>query len=276
MTAVPNPEDIPKLVADRKHFDKVLYTPLSEAYDEIERRRRDPHLERQVSEFLGGNILEPLRDEPRAVIARSVVSPNYETRRFDEVVRTHGWIEPLYLEYHADTFTPNNRSKHMLGRLFFNYGTGKHGGMKLDSLNILDFACSNGKRFSSVKTLCGQGFIDFHHDMFDACYRKLSHTFHDTTSWLYNYGKNAKTYYPALLSLFIRNGILFENVLLNEEELSFTSRILLPAFISVYRRFNLKPLIVPLVPTDVEDSRLWMCYPAADRAYIAEKMRPVA
>lgn len=276
MTRTLKLEDIPSIIADRNRYERILYTSPREAYRELRRRRRDPRLARAVLEFLDGDVLEPLRKRPRAVITRSVVSPNFEVRRFDRLVRAHGTLRPLYLEYHKDLFTPNNPSKHMLGRLFFFNGRGKKGGVKLNSLNVVDFSHANGRSFSSVTTLSGQKFIEFHHEFFDARHRRLSHTFVDASRWLSAHGSSAGAYYPAFLALFIRHGILFENVLLNKQESDFVAQVFLPTFLSLYHRFGLKPLIAPLTPTDTEDDRYWMYYPGTDMQYVAAKTQRVA
>jgi hypothetical protein len=265
-------EDIPGIIANRKRFDETLYTPLEEAYEELERRRRDPRLEHLVLEALGGNVLEPLQQYPKAVVARSVVSPNYEITRFADVAYGYKKLEPLFLEYHSDKFASNNESKRMMGRLYFYNGKGRSGTMRTDSLNIIDFSSSNGEGISAVKTLWGQDFVGFHHEFFDSQYQKLSHMFFDASHWLRAHGKSATHYYRAFLSLFIRHGILFENVMLNDEEVAFTSKVFLPAFISVHKLFGLKPLIVPLAPTDTEESPFWMCYPSPYKSFVAERL----
>lgn len=272
----PQLNDIPNIVSDRMRFDAVLYTPLREAQEELDRRRCDAHLNAAVQEFLNGNVLEPLRDTPRAVIARSVVSPNYETRRFADVVYGHKKLEPLFLEYRHDKFATNNEAKRMMGRLYFYHGKGRSGDMRTHSLNVVNFSESNGERISAVKTLWGQNFVDFHHEYFDTKYQRLSHTFFDASDWLHEHGAHAAEYYRAFLALFIRHGILFENLLLDEKERAFTTQIFLPSFISLHQTFGLKPLIVPLTPTDVEEHPFWLCYPSSDKDYVTELTRRVA
>jgi hypothetical protein len=267
------PEDIPGIIADRGRYERLLYTPLPEAYAELERRRQDANLQREISAFLKDDIPEPLLTKPKAVLTRNVMSPNYEVRRFADLVEGFGKLEPLYWEYPADKFTSNNELKHRLGRLCFFNGKGKRGGKKIDPLNIIDLVAADGEPISSVRTLWGQNFVRFHHEFFDARHRKLSHTFYDSSPWLTSHGKNAEAYYQALLALFVRHGILFENVMLNAQELPFAARIFLPTFISVYRRFGFKPLIVPLVPTEDEEDRMWMCYPGDDMPYVEANIR---
>lgn len=272
----PQLNDIPHIVTDRHRFDEVLYTSLPRAHEELLRRRQDKQLEKAVAESLGGKILEPLIDGPKAVIARSVISPNYETRRFADIVYGHKKLEPLFLEYRSDKFATNNEAKRMIGRLYFYNGKDRSGEIRTDSLNVVDFSESNGEHISAVRTLWGQKLVDFHHEYFDVQYQRLSHTFFDATQWLRTHGTNAEGYYRAFLTLFMRHGILFENVMLNDQERSFTAQVFLPAFISVYRQFGFKPLIVPLAPTDIEESPFWMCYPALDRDFIARKLQRVA
>jgi hypothetical protein len=82
----------------------------------------------------------------------------------------------------------------------------------------------------------------------------------------------AQSYYRPFLSLFIRDGIMFDNILLNDEEIRFTSQTFLPSFLEISRHFGLKPLIVPLTPHENEESRLWMCYPNQDKKYVADHL----
>jgi len=266
---------ISDIIADRKRYDDVLYTPLDEAYDELVRRRRDKELERRVHDFLRGNIPEPLRSEPKAVIFRHVLTPNYELRRFTELVHAFGKLQPLFWEYHTDKYTPNNELKRTIGRLFFFNGRGKKNGARINSLNVIDFNTSNGKPIGSLMTTWGQSLIDFHHEFFRECYRDIPGSLFDSSDWFQLNGKTSDSYYTAYLSLFLRHGILFENVMLDKSELSFTKNTFLPAFLSLFREFGLKPLIVALEPTKEESDPLWMCYPGPDKKFVEEKMKRV-
>lgn len=267
-----HPGNISDIIADRKRYDDVLYTPLARAYEELERRRKDPVLEGRVIALLRGNVPEPLRERPRAVISRSVISPNYEVRRFTGLVEEFGKIEPLFWEYPEDKFTSNNELKRMLAKLYFFHGTGRNNGPKLDLINILDFSKSDGKKFTALRTLWGESFIDFHHNLFDACHKKVSHEFFDSSQWLGSFGGNAEAYYKPFLLLFVRHAIMFENVQLNKEEIGFTTRTFLPTFLSIHRELGLKPLIVPLAPTNTEVSRHWLCYPGQSKAFVDSKI----
>jgi hypothetical protein len=74
-------------------------------------------------------------------------------------------------------------------------------------------------------------------------------------------GKKPIDYYKYILALYIRNGILFENYILNDKnEKKFIEDVLIPAFLSVKKEFNLKPLIVPVSPMEEECDKKWWCY----------------
>lgn len=256
---------ISDLVKDRARFDSFVYTPIREAIQELARRSKDQGLTKKIENLLHGDIPEPLSRKPRAVIFRQLKTPNYEMRRFVSLVEGLGKLEPLFWEYAADKFTPNNEYKRALGKLLFFGGKGKKGGSKIDALNIIDFNQSNGKQISSLLTLWGQNFVDFHHEFFDTCFRSMPGTSYDSSDWFSHNGRSANGYYKSFLALFIKHGILFENFLLDETEFTFTKDIVLPAFLSVYSETGLKPLVVALEPTSIEGDKFWLCYPGQDR-----------
>lgn len=266
-------EEARYIAADRKRFDETLYTPLPEAYDELRRRRSNHNLEQNVLRLLSHDIPEPLRTEPKAVIFRHVLTPNYELRRFTELVHAFGKLQPLFWEYHTDKYTPNNELKRTIGRLFFFNGRGKKNGARINSLNVIDFNTSNGKPIGSLMTTWGQSLIDFHHEFFQGRYQSIPGPVFDASHWFHNNGKISSAYYRSFLSLFLMHGILFENAMLNEAEHAFTTTVFLPAFLMLKYEFGLKPLIVALEPTHEEHDHYWMCYPAADRQFVESKMR---
>jgi hypothetical protein len=268
----PSLQDITHLVSDRRLFDATLYTPLEEAWEELQRRRQDKALEAKIDSLLGDNIPGPLVDEPKAVLFRHVLTPNYETRRFVSLLDGFGKLEPLFWEYRDDKYTPNNELKRAIGRLFFYHGTGKRGGLKIDSLNVLDFNTANGRPISSLETPWGQNFIEFHHEFFSKCFRSMPHSTFDASNWFKQNGQTSGSYYKSFMTLFIRHGVLFENMMLDDSEIDFAKNIFLPAFIDVFKETGLKPLVVALEPTHIEGDRFWMCYPGQDKAYVEEKL----
>lgn len=53
-----------------------IYTPLSEAKAELERRWEDKELKKKVEEYLGDNLLIPFNGEPRALCTFHVSTSN--------------------------------------------------------------------------------------------------------------------------------------------------------------------------------------------------------
>lgn len=253
--------EIEALIRDRGLFNEFVYTPLEDALTILRERWEDPAI--PTPDF----IPPVLASGFKAVIFRQLVTPNYEIRRFVNLIDSLD-LDPVFWEYHSDKFTSNNEWKHSLGKMFFYKGHGKKGGMKVDSLNVIDFNRFNGKRLSEVETTWGESLVDFHHDLIEQTFRKVPGEFFDASAWFAQRGGSAKDYYASFLSLFIKHGILFENFMLDEKETEFTEQIFLPAFMSVYRETGLKPLIVSLEPTDIEGDLFWMCHPHESRAYV--------
>jgi len=265
-------EDIARIMADRELFNATIYTPITEAIIELQERRHDQQLNESIIALLHGNIPQPLQAEPRAVIFRQVITPNYEIRRFVNITDFMD-MQPLFWEYHTDMFTPRNEWKHALGKLAFFGGVGKKGGLKIDAFNIIDFNSWSGEKLSAVRTLWGQSLVEFHHEFFNASFRPLSNCAFDASRWFATNGKHAHGYYQNFLSLFIRHGILFENFMLNEKEFTFTRDVVMPAFIAVCNETGYKPLIVPLEPTAIEGERFWMCYPEKTKSFVLERLQ---
>lgn len=265
--------ELEELVADRNALSNFIYTPKNEAVAELARRRLESSTENQVLALVGGDVPNPFRKEPRAVLFRQLATPNHEMLRFLDITSPLGEIKPLFWEYYADKFTTQNEFKHSLGKIRIFNGVGKKGGAKIDRFNIIDFNKYDGKRMSEIKTLWEQDLISFHHELFKKTDPQLgSESFFDASSWLANHGENAGGYYTPFLSLFVRHGILFENFLTSKKEGEFTHRIFLPAFMEVIRKTGLKPLIVPLEPFASEEDEFWICYPQSSKAHFHERI----
>jgi len=101
---------------------------------------------------------------------------------------------------------------------------------------------------------------DFHHELFNARFPKFKNSIFDESKWYWKMGK-CKTVLQTLFTFFIKHGILFENFLLDSKELSFSRDVFLPAFLQIEEETGLKPLIVALEPTEIEEDIFWMCYP---------------
>lgn len=256
--------DINKLADDRNLFDNFIYTSLNEAVEEIKKRRGVEDLEKKVFELLNGNMPRPLFDgQPRGVLFRSILTPNYEVVRFVNILDSIQYLKPLFFEYTGDKFTSNNLLKHSLGKMGFYSGRNKNNDSIIEFVSIVDFNKYNGKIISDIKTLWGQSLVEFHHRMFDSVCGKVSRDFfYDISSWFKLHGPTARDYYRSLMLLCCRDVILFENFMLEDaEEKLFTREVVLPAFLDVWKMTGVRPLIVALEPTNIEGDHFWSCYP---------------
>jgi len=264
--------DIDQLILNRSKFNNFIYTPAKEAVKELERRRKDPKLNDMVDTLIDHDLPSPLVERVRAVLFRQLATPNFETRRFIAMIRPLR-LEPLFWEYYDDKFTNYNEYKHSLGKMRFYSGKGKKGGTKINRINVIDFNRYNGEKISTVLTLWDQSLIEFHHELLSSTYNKFSpETFFESSNWFRNHGESADHYYIPFLSLFIKNAVLFETFLLNESEIKFTRNVFLPAFIEVWKRTGMKPLIVALEPAPSAENEYWVCYPGSDQKTVEEKI----
>lgn len=237
-----------------------IYTPLEEAKKEIWRRWNDKELQKKVDNLFGGDIPKFLRETPKTFLARHVATPNFGFLRFLDLSKKVGldWVCPEYLQ---DTFVSKNPDKYFLGKLFVYEGLGKHEGEKISIKKIVNFNEMDGKPFCEVKTLQGMNFVDFHHrKLLESGVNYIGHV-PDISDWLRRHGSSPSAFYPYLLSLFVRNAILFDNFLLKGPETDFVKRIFFPNLLAVEKEFDLKPLIVRLAPKDKEASDYWFYYP---------------
>lgn len=260
-------EKINKAVSSQKEFSETVYTSLNNALEELEIREKDSSLDEKLSSFIKSEIPPIMRDGKRAVFFRQVMTPNFETWRFIGISDSTNLKLTLW-EFHDDKFTSNNLMKCRLGKMSFHHGIQKDGQHKRSYKNIIDFHLSDGKKIKDVNTLWGQKLTDFHRDLFRNIFPGIENNFFDASEWLKNNGATADKYYIAVLSLFIKHGILFENFTLNGKELDFVKNIFLPAFFEVWEKTGKKPLIVDLSPTTIEGDTFWLSHPAAYQQYV--------
>jgi hypothetical protein len=245
----------------KKDFDiKELYTPLSVAKKEIWKRWNDKELRKKVQAFLGADMPEVFKKEPKATIVRYIITPNYEFFYFLNLAEL-AELDYACLEYSKDKFVAKNPDKYNLCKLFFFNGTGKKGGHKVDSINAVNFNKTEGKILNEIKTEWGEKLIDFHHAILKKSagdsYKKIC----DFSDWFdKSRNRNKNYYYLYYLALFICNGILFENFLLNKNEEKFTKNKVIPSFIKLKEMFGVYPLIVPLEPPTEETDCTWRHY----------------
>lgn len=249
--------DIEKIIEDREAFNKLVYTPIGEAIREIKNRKRNPDIEKYLLEQISNDIPKELEGEKiKAVIFRQIATPNYEIRRFLQIIDSVEDLEPLFGEYRDDIFLSINDYKKSWGKITYHTEKKEH-------TKVIDFVQSEGKKISEVRTKNGISLVDFHHKLFEKSPFKLDeNNFLDISNWISKHGNTARNYYRPVIMWFLKDAILFENfVLKDEKEKNFTKNIFLPEFIKIYKETGYKPMIVDLLPTTIEHKDFWVCHP---------------
>lgn len=249
---------------NRLKFNKKFYTPLDEAIKEIENRRKDKDLIKKIETYIG-EIPEPFNESVCAVMFRFVASPQEEMIEFFKRVNQTN-LKPSFWEYYDDKYHSGNFCKYSLGKLLIHKGVDKNFNNIFKIENVIDINTSNGKKIKEIKTLNGESFIDFHHNLFYKVVPVPKNSLYDASDWFKIQGGSADVYYKKFLSLFLVHGILFENFLLDDKDDDFTKKVFIPAFLDVQKKFGLKPLIVELLDTGNFDSdkfwKFWSSYPS--------------
>ena len=243
---------------EKEEFDiENIYTSLEDAKEEIWKRWNDKELRKKVEEYLGNSIPEIMINSPRAILARNIASPNNEFIEFLDLSKKID-LKPVCLEYIEDKFRAENEDKYFLGKICFCDSVEEK---NVDSIKILDFDSSEGKKISDIKTRHGNLFVDFHHNLLKSILSEYNMLFFDESMWIKKNGGSPKYFYKKFFSLFLCYGILFENYLTNRREGKFIKDLVIPAFLEIYKEFNLKPLVDRIYPSDNEDDLFWRQYP---------------
>lgn len=246
-----------------------IYTPLEEAKKEMERRWNDPVLKKKVEDYMGDNMPDIIRDEPKALCTFHVASPNWAFFHFYEASKKIG-LKALAFEYLQDFFVTTNFDKASLAKMVFYHGIDDHGDMLTSSRHIIDLGGKHEKKkIKEIETLWGENLVDFHHRALLTFYEDVE--IFDGSDCYHKMGKTPKECYKFVFAFYIRNGILFENYLLTGKEKKFTEEVLLPAFEYVWKKFGVKPLIVPIIPQSEAAQKHWWCYPEYIKILIGGK-----
>ncbi|MFA5997909.1 MAG: hypothetical protein WC814_00715 [Candidatus Paceibacterota bacterium] len=246
-----------------------------EATQELERRRRDPALQRAVEEYLQGDIPEYFNNGPILYLARHIATPNFETLRFKYLMEPLG-MKAVVGQDTKDLFVSNNQAKRALGKLSICRGISQSGtrlNERFENISIIDFNTANGKRFDAITTLWGERLVDFHAHLFSKFTQKNTES-PDDAEWIDRHHRgDLLQHYKELMSLFVVHGIFFEDYLMKDAyEASFVRHILRPACRFIEQRFGFRPIIVPLVPKTFESDRFWVSYPEEVLDIVRERM----
>jgi len=178
-----------------------------------------------------------------------------------------------FIEYTKDRFTSKNSSKYHLCRLFFHDGKSKNGKNRISGLKIANMTEADGKNLDSLQTNWNEKLVEFHHRLDILMVPDMIDRIFDVSTWNKRHGKTIKEFYIFYLSLFICNGILFENYLLNNEEIDFTKKTVVPLFNKVYDKFGIKPLVVRMLPEKNEEELFWFHYEGYLKPVIKEMIK---
>lgn len=270
--SAPKQDLIDRLVSDREAFNAYVYTTWDAALEELERRQHDPELAQVAHGLIPNGVPGVLEGKKSLVLFRHVATPNYEVARFlAGADALSDRADPFILEYTKDKFTNRNEWKFSLGKLAFHKGHSKTNDILLENKVIVDVNDSNFKPLREISTHWGQNLIEFHHELFEVMYPMFKDSKYDLSEWLHELGPTAKDYYVPFLSLFVRDGILFENFMVDGKEEGFTKEVILPALLAVEEATGKRPLIVPLEPTHIEGDKFWLSYPFKLKEFLSEK-----
>jgi hypothetical protein len=265
--------DVHDALLDHAAFNDLVYTPWDQALEELKKREGNTQLDAYLAKLLPRGIPEAMRSKKSMALFRHIATSNYEIYRFMAVADSLDVLQPLILEYTEDKFNDRNEGKYFLGKLAFHKGVNKKGETMWESARIIDFNDSNNKPISTITTMWGERLVDFHHELFRKSFPQHANCTTDISEWLRAFGPAAKDYYKQFLALFLRDGLLFENFFIDQREFGFTKEIILPAITQIMQESGLKPLIVPLAPTEIEGDQFWHAHPYSQKASVDEMMR---
>ena len=247
-----------------------IYTPLSVAKEEIWKRWNDKDLKKEVEKFLGNDIPEVFKGEPKMILFRNIATPNLEL----EIAVGYAKMMEIGLvvvEYTVDKFCTRNQDKLHFGKMmFFRHDDSSQVVSKENVISIQD---DDGKVISDIETLWGENLVAFHHRIFKESGYADVETF--DASVYKNAGMTPYEIYIRILGLCLRSAVLLENFLIKADkgERKFTHDVILPAFEKLQSEFGIQPLIVPLLAADGEGSIYWQYYSEEIRGYVAEEGR---
>ncbi len=169
-----------------------------------------------MDDFFSDKMLEIMKNRPRAVLSRSIGTPNFEVDYFLDLVKETK-LKPLILEYN-DKFVAKNKDKYHLCRMFFYRVLKNQNVIFFNTEKIINFNTEEGKIFSKIQTLWGENIIDFHHNLLYKKFPNLRGKIFDFSDWFNSTRYFSKQYYLYFLALFVCHGVLFENFLIGDKE----------------------------------------------------------
>ena len=170
-----------------------LYTPLEEAARVIKSRWSDGDLRKAVDDALQGDVPEVLKDGHSGMLFRQIGTPDGEFARFLEHTHAAG-VRPMCMEYVEDTFCSRSFTKCGLAKLVLAAGINKLDQNIVIKKRIADFNDAEGKRLCDVRTLWGEGLLEFHHSLLHAMYPIMQGKAVDLSLWFRRHGPSPRQY----------------------------------------------------------------------------------
>lgn len=235
-------------------FIGSFYTPFDEAITQLRKRCIDQQLRAKVESFRRYCPPDFIPSEPFAALSRFVITPNREYELFTTRAFAAG-LRPLCLDHEKDFYTPINPEKYRLCRPVFEMAPNHNRVLRLP---IKDFSTIHAgrRRLNELQLRNGMRLCDFHRELRKCSPISRDCIYHDFSDW-FSSAKLDNYFYLHYLSLFICDGILFDNFLsADAEEWRFAYRRVLPAINKAVELFGVKPLIVQLFPRESETKEI--------------------
>lgn len=237
-----------------------IYTPFSEALLIIKERWGNDSLKAKI--LRKGNLPEEILSltAPKLFICRPLIVPNLEISYFLDLA-SQSSLDHTFLEY-RDTLVGRNKDKRALGKVICTKGKDKIHRCIYTKTSIINFNTEEGKKIDNINTLWNEPLVEFKRKLLANAFPGEEKNIINLTQWFNERRYSSKFYYQDYLTLFLRNGIIFENFLLGDpaEREFFFSKVL-PSFKKVEDMFGVRPIIVPLLPFELEKSEGWLAYP---------------
>ncbi len=239
---------------------KKIFTPLDQAVEQIAINRSQSKVLESVKDFLDNDI--PIHfdnDEFVFYLSRFIATPNLELLKTLSLINSYP--NKLVIGEDLDSiFVSNNKLKKALGKLSVIAKSTNRKDDILENFTILDFHNSNGKKISTLKNNHGENLVNFHHDLFKQINFKNEIRICDESKWIdRNFRDDISKQYERMLALLCYHGIMFESY--PTEEHNFLKTIVYPAFMKVYEKTGVKPLIVEHISDEEELDTNWNAYP---------------
>ncbi|MEI6296846.1 MAG: hypothetical protein WCO84_04350 [bacterium] len=250
-----------------------FYKTPDEASREIKKRWGDKKLKEEVEKYLGNSLPDIFKNEPKAISVIHIATPNIAFENF-LMQANFTELKPVVFEYLEDLFVTTNYDKACLAKMIFKMGIDKNNNLLSESKHIIALdGREEKKKFTEIKTLWGENFVNFHHRILNSKISGVETC--DGSKWYKEHGGKPFLYYKKLMLFFICHGVLFENFLDNEKERAFTREVVFPAFLEAKAQFGIEPLIVPIIPTDEQRNKVWWYYAKDVRDLIDRRSRGI-